>query len=141
MASRALLAVAARSLAGEDDVTLPQFRALVVLAGEQNLSVGQLAQALDIQTSTATRLCDRLERKKLIRRKVSDRDRRSVDVQLAPDGRRLVARVYARRRRDIARTASRMSPAARTQAAAALTAFAEAAGENHADESFRRAES
>ncbi|HYV60725.1 MAG TPA: MarR family transcriptional regulator, partial [Acidimicrobiia bacterium] len=58
-ASRALVAVAARSLAGvADDVTLPQYRALVVLATEGAQSLGELAAALGVHTSTATRMCD-----------------------------------------------------------------------------------
>ncbi|MGZ6975501.1 MAG: MarR family transcriptional regulator, partial [Acidimicrobiia bacterium] len=54
LASRALVGVAARSLAEvEDEVTLPQFRALVVLAtADRNL--GDLAEALDVHPSTAT---------------------------------------------------------------------------------------
>ena len=67
LASRALVGVAARSLAGvEEQVTLVQYRALVLLdAGPQN--VGTLAKALGIHPSTATRLCDRLTTKGLVK--------------------------------------------------------------------------
>ena len=66
VASRALVGVAARSLAGVDDVTLPQYRALVVLTRPVSITIGDLATTLDIHRSTATRLCDRLERKGLV---------------------------------------------------------------------------
>jgi DNA-binding Lrp family transcriptional regulator len=66
-ASRALVGVAARSLAVVDpEVTLPQYRALVVLASRGPRLVGELAEALVIHPSTATRLCDRLVAKKLV---------------------------------------------------------------------------
>src|SRR4029078_9681087 len=83
VASRALVGVAARSLAGVDDVTLPQYRALCVLTRPVSVTIGDLAMTLDIHRSTATRLCDRLERKGLIRRRpgVSD-DRRETPVGL-----------------------------------------------------------
>src|SRR6476659_9486342 len=69
IASRALVGVAARSLVGVDDITLPQYRALVVLTRPAPVTIGDLATALDIHRSTATRLCDRLERKGLVRRR------------------------------------------------------------------------
>ena len=63
-ASRALVAVAARSLAeAGDEVTLPQYRALVVLAAQGPRGTAELAAALAVNPSTATRMCDRLVRK------------------------------------------------------------------------------
>jgi DNA-binding MarR family transcriptional regulator len=130
IASRALVGVAARSLADVEEVTLPQFRALVVLASRGSLTVSELAHRLDIHPSTATRLCDRLVRKRLIRRVEGRPDRRETDIVLASAGRRLVDRVTSRRRRDLAAIAKRMSAEERQYALAGLRAFAEAAGEN-----------
>ena len=60
-ASRVLVAVAVRSLAAVDhDVTLPQYRALVVLASRGPQRPSALAEALAVHPSTITRLCDRL---------------------------------------------------------------------------------
>src|SRR4029077_10764902 len=60
-ASRVLVSVAARSLAGVDhDVPLPQYRALVVLASRGPQRPTELAEALAVHPSTVTRLCDRL---------------------------------------------------------------------------------
>jgi DNA-binding MarR family transcriptional regulator len=128
-ASRALVAVAARSLA-DVDVTLPQFRALVVLTRPVGVTVGDLAQSLDVHPTTATRLCDRLERKQLIRRRPGvGVDRRETTVVLTARGRRLVDRVTDRRRRDLAVIAAAMTAADRQAAVRALTSFASAAGE------------
>src|SRR5712691_11894302 len=116
-ASRALVAVAARSLADIEDITLPQFRALVVLTQPTPATVGDLAEALDIHPSTATRLCDRLERKRLVRRHPGVApDRRETTVSLTAQGRRLVGRVTSRRRRDLAAIASAMAPGDRRHA-------------------------
>lgn len=128
-ASRALVGVAARSLGDADEVTLAQYRALVVLAGTPGLPTGELASALDIQPSTATRLCDRLVRKGLIERAQAEADRRETTLRLSPTGRRLVARVTARRRREVAAIVGRMPPAEAAAGVAALAAFAAAAGE------------
>ena len=67
-ASRALVAVAARSLAAPGMGTLPQYRALVVLAARGPQGTAELAAALAVNPSTATRMCDRLVRKGLVRR-------------------------------------------------------------------------
>jgi len=130
VASRALVAVAARSLAGIDDITLPQYRALVVLTRTTPVTIGDLAEALDVHSSTATRLCDRLERKGLLRRKSgASSDRRVTYVVLTAQGRRLVDQVTEHRRRDIAAIVSLMQPDALDHALHGLRAFAVAAGE------------
>src|SRR6185295_2515151 len=130
IASRALVGVAARSLAEVDDITLPQFRALVVLSRPVPVTVGDLAAALDIHPSTATRLCDRLEKKSLVRRQPgASPDRRVTPVRLTAKGRRLVGRVTDHRRRDLAAIASSMSDEDRRRVIRSMRSFAIAAGE------------
>lgn len=130
-ASRALVAVAARSLTvrSAKDVTLPQYRALVVLAAHGPRRVGELAQALAIHPSTATRLCDRLVERKLVRRAVDRTNRRETVITLSATGRKLVDDVTVVRRREIAEIVDRIPAELRAPAVAALVAFAEAAGE------------
>jgi DNA-binding MarR family transcriptional regulator len=129
-ASRVLVAVAARSLAGvADQVTLPQYRALVVLAAKGPQSLRELAEVLDVHTSTATRMCDRLVRKRLVRRRQSRQDRREVVLDLTPPGRDLVVEVTRRRRSEIARIVARVPRDQRHALVSALTAFGRAAGE------------
>jgi len=128
--SRALVAVAARSLAQFDDITLPQYRALVVLTRNSLVTIGDLAEALDVHSSTATRLCDRLERKRLLRRRFgASSDRRITSVVLTAKGRRLVDQVTERRRRDIAAIVSLMATQDLDHAVHGLRSFAVAAGE------------
>ncbi len=131
LASRALVGVAARSLAAiESVITLVQYRALVVLASGDTRTVGRLAEALGIHASTATRLCDRLAEKGLIDRKTSATSRREVDLGLSAEGRALVRSVTARRRREITKIIGRLEPAQRAAVVAAFDAFAIAAGES-----------
>jgi DNA-binding MarR family transcriptional regulator len=130
VASRALIAVAARSLADTAEVTLVQYRALVVLSRSNGVTVGDLAAALDVHPSTATRLCDRLAAKALIRRRAgAGVDRRATALNLTAKGRRLVEHVIDRRRRDLAAICARMSPTEQAAAVAGLEAFGRAAGQ------------
>ena len=86
LASRALVAVAARSLAETADVTVPQFRALVLLSQRPGSAVSDLAADLDIHPTTATRLVDRLVRKRLVRRQTLASDRRVTQLFLTAGG-------------------------------------------------------
>jgi DNA-binding MarR family transcriptional regulator len=130
-ASRALVAVAARSLssAAATAVTLPQYRALVVLAAHGPQRMGDLAEALGVHPSTATRLCDRLVDRQLVRRAVDRVNRRETSVALSPAGRALVDAVTDVRRAEIRAIVERIPAESRATAVAALRAFADAAGE------------
>lgn len=130
LASRALVAVAARSLADVvDDVTLPQYRALVVVATHGPQPLAQLAEALDVAPATATRMCDRLVRKKLLRRSHDAGDRRIVRVDLTVRGRALVSKVLQRRRSEIETILRNVDVAQQHQVIEALQAFAAATGD------------
>ena len=129
-ASRALVGVAARSLAGlEEEVTLAQYRMLVMLCARGPQRLGDLADELGVNPSTATRMCDRLVAKRLARRQRQTTDRRSVRVTVTAAGRHLVDEVTDRRRREIARVVEAMPPKGRASLVEALRAFSDAAGE------------
>ena len=116
VASRALVGIAARSLAAvEDTVTLVQYRTLVLLSSRGEMNVGSLADALGLHQSTATRLCDRLVNKGLVERSHPAESRREVFVALTPDGEGLVRAVNMRRRGEIGRIMGRMAPARRVR--------------------------
>jgi DNA-binding MarR family transcriptional regulator len=129
-ASRVLVGVAARSLSDiAEEVTLTQYRTLVVLAsrGPQNL-VG-LAEVVGVTPATATRMCDRLVKKKLVVRQSKQDDRRQVRLALTKKGLKLVSAVTARRRREIEAILSTIAPKEQTVLVQALSQFAAAAGE------------
>jgi DNA-binding MarR family transcriptional regulator len=129
-ASRVLVGIAARSLRGvEDEVTLPQYRALVVLQSRGPQSVLSLASELQVVPSTATRMCDRLVRKDLVHRGTADGNRRAVQIEVTDKGARLVNLVTRRRRAEISTIVGRMTESHQIELVEALQAFAEAADE------------
>ena len=130
LASRAFVGLAARSLAAVDgDVTLPQFRTLVVLAVRGPQRSIDIAEELRVNPSTGTRMCDRLIRKGLVRRMRSTTDRRVVRLRLTQGGHDLVEQVIRRRREELVRLVAATADLWQPVVTDALTAFAEAAGE------------
>jgi DNA-binding MarR family transcriptional regulator len=129
-ASRTLVAVTEQSLgAVAEETTLAQYRALVVLASRGPQRMVDLAGALGVTPSTAGRMCDRLVRKDMIRRHRARSDRREVVVSVTSTGRRVVDQATARRRALLADILGRLPAAQQADVAAALQAFAGAAGE------------
>jgi DNA-binding MarR family transcriptional regulator len=136
-ASRALVGIAAASMAGIDDVvTVPQFRVLVMVYSRGPLNLAAVAAGLNVNPSNASRTCDRLMKGGLLDRRGSDLDRRHVTLSLTPEGRRLVERVTRQRRNAIRRVLRKMPASERTALGAALGAFADAAGEPADDASI-----
>ena len=129
-ATRAMVAVAARSLAGLDaDITLPQYRCLVVLGARGPQRPADLAAGLQVDPSTASRMTDRLVRKRLVRRARTKEDRRMVRVYLTGAGRETVDRVTDQRRAELERMLEQMPARGRKALTAGLRRFAAAAGE------------
>ncbi len=125
-----LVAVAARSLADvADEVTLTQYRSLVVLAARGPQSVAAMADELSVTPSTVSRLSDRLVRKGLVRRREDRRDRRAVRLALTSAGRALVDAVTERRRTEIAALLDGISSAEQRLLVQALQRLSQAAGE------------
>jgi DNA-binding MarR family transcriptional regulator len=129
-ASRVLVAIAARSLADVgEEVTLTQYRSLVVLASRGPQGVAALAEAVSVSPPTASRMCDRLVKKGLVTRRTDRRDRRQVRIALSPGGRRLVDAVTARRRTEIEELVATIPAASRDGVVEALRHLSETAGE------------
>ena len=124
--SRLMTGIVARSLAGvEEQVSVPQFRVLVMLwaSGEMNLST--IADGLGVNPSNASRSCDKLVEAGLIRREVDDRDRRSVRIRPTVAGRRFIDRVMATRRSMLAEVVDGLRPVEQRRLVKALTALIE----------------
>jgi DNA-binding MarR family transcriptional regulator len=130
-ASRALLAVVARSVAPVlEHVTVPQFRVLVVLSNAPApMRHRDLADALGVHSSTFTRTTDRLVAGGWVTRAENPENRRETLVSLTPAGRELVTRVTEARRDEIRAILTRVPPTERPAIVEALGAFASAAGE------------
>ena len=129
-ASRVLVAIAARSLADAgEEVTLTQYRSLVVLASRGPQGVAALAEAVAVTPPTASRLVDRLVKKGLVRRRTDRQDRRQVRIALTETGRHLVDAVSVRRRQEIAALLATIAPETQRSVVDALSQLAEVAGE------------
>src|SRR5690349_6357540 len=104
MASRAFVGLTARALAAVDgDVTLPQFRAMVVIAVRGPQRISDIADELQVNPSTATRMCDRLVRKGFVRRTRHADDRRVVQLRLTGAGHAVVEQVLTSRKAELER--------------------------------------
>jgi DNA-binding MarR family transcriptional regulator len=137
--SRVLVGVAARSLADlDEEVTLPQYRTLVVLVSRGPQRIVDLAQELAVTSSTATRMCNRLVGKRLVARQVRPDDRRAAWVTLTVTGRDLVGAVMRRRRVVISELVAELSLTRPLAFASVVNALVEAGGEPPDAEWWRR---
>lgn len=131
-ASRALVGIAATSLAAvEDVVTVPQWRVLVLIYTRGPMNLASVAAELDVNPSNASRTCDRLTKAGLLDRREAEVDRRNITLTLTAAGRRLVQKVTRQRRAAIEKVLRRMPAPAREGLADALAEFAAAAGESN----------
>lgn len=132
-ASRLLVAISSHSIALVDEnITIPQFRTLVILSNRGPINLATLAGLLGVQASAAGRMVDRLVSAGLINRLPHPTSRRELLATLTPRGREVVQKVTARRRVEIARIVEKMPPAERYGLVRALTAFTAAGGESSA---------
>jgi DNA-binding MarR family transcriptional regulator len=130
LASRAMVGIAARSLSEvSEDVTLAQYRTLAVLSAQGPRRLADLAEALEVSPSTATRMCDRLVKKTLVQRVRDDLDRREVNLSLTDSGRHLVQQVIDRRRERARELLDLIPDEGRPALVESLTMLAAAAGE------------
>lgn len=135
-ASRLLIAISARSIASVDEtITIPQFRTLVILFNDGPVNLATLAGHLDVQPSTAGRMVDRLVAAGMIHRRPHPTSRRELVAELTPDGRKVVEKVTANRRKELAGLVAKMPPRERRGLVRALAAFT-AAGRETAYEWF-----
>ena len=85
-------------------LTPQQYQALLAIegfSGSGEISVGELAEQLQIVSHSAVGLVDRMEKRKLIKRNVSKQDKRFVSIGVTPLGRSLLEKVAAIHRREL----------------------------------------
>lgn len=81
----------ARSLARDTSLTPSQLVVLKELAAKGAAQPGELARAAGLKQATISILLDRLQARGLIRRTRGAADRRTVQVQITPEGRAMFA--------------------------------------------------
>ena len=130
VASQALLALVARTIAPAlEQVSLQQFRVLVVLVGAGPHRLGALAARLDVVPSTFSRTIDRMEAAGWVIRSPNADSRREVIVDVTAEGRRLVEGVTDARRQEVVDILAKLPVNRRQAMADAFEDFATAAGE------------
>jgi len=80
------------------ELTLVQWRVLVIAAQAEGLRIGELAAHLGISIPSASRLARRIEAQGLLTALRSDDDRRATNIVLTEAGREIVDAVVRRRR-------------------------------------------
>jgi DNA-binding MarR family transcriptional regulator len=86
-----------RDILSNFDITPPQFNALLVLAYNDNLTMGELCKRLYLASSTVTDLIDRMEKNELVARERDPNDRRVIRLKVLEKGHTLIEQVMARR--------------------------------------------
>lgn len=81
--------------AGVPELTLVQWRALVLVGRGDGLRVGEIAARTATSPPSMSRIIRRLERRGLVRMDRDVRDRRAILVSLTPEGRRIRGAVIA----------------------------------------------
>jgi DNA-binding MarR family transcriptional regulator len=133
--SRIFVAIAANALSDDEEaLSLQQYRALALLASEDDQRPADLARSLGVTPSTTTSLCDRLAQKRLIHRRRRGTDRRSVYLEVSAKGRAELEKVTNRRSDLLREIFMRLPAATQAQVSEVLPPFIEAAGEADLDE-------
>ena len=96
-------------------LTPSKLRALDLLAEHGGLRIGELADRVGIDDTTATRLVDRLEDLGLAHRGTVEGDRRAIVVRLTSEGEELVAGVLERRQQFFVDVLGALEPEERLQ--------------------------
>lgn len=129
-AARIFAATTAESVAQiGDTVTLPQLRILVLASTRPSVNNSDVAQALDVHLSSASRTCDRLVRSGLLSRQTLPSDRRRIELTLTAQGQKLLAQVTAHRSASFSRILRQMSADDQTALSQALDVFVDLADE------------
>ncbi len=98
----ALLAQASHLISSEfhevvhaQGLLVSEWRVLASLAGGGAVSVGELAQVAVLKQPTLTRLLDRMEERRQVKRLPHDSDRRITLVRITPEGAKTVSQLIA----------------------------------------------
>lgn len=108
---------------GEDALEPGQLDTLDLLAAQHQWRMSELAEALRVDPSTATRAVQRLERSGLAERKPSDQDGRVVIVSATPHGLERHAAIECRRREMMSSMMAEFSYGERRELAELLDRF------------------
>jgi len=96
-------------------LTPSKLRALDLLAEHGGLRIGELADRVGVDDTTATRMVDRIEELGLAQRGPVEGDRRAIVVELTDDGHELVSGVLSQRQQFFVDVLATLDPDERVQ--------------------------
>ena len=117
IAADRLMAPWAAFLKETADLSHVQYNVLRILrgAGDEGLWAGEIGERLITRSPDVTRLIDRLEKRKLVKRRRDPNDRRAVRIQITDSGRDEIASIDQKSRNMLQSYMERV-PASRIQA-------------------------
>lgn len=98
-----------RQRMSQETLTLGQYSLLKLLFDSEPMTVGEIAEELELSLASASAMIDRLVNQKLVIRSRSELDRRVVTVRLSPTGRAQVENLHQHRREFLRQLFLRMS--------------------------------
>jgi DNA-binding MarR family transcriptional regulator len=102
------------------ELTIPQLRALGLVALRPGATMGELSEELGIRLNAATGLAERLVQHGLLERKADPKDRRLVRLQLTKSGHRALTACRRERKRRVEEALQQLSADEQSQIAEAL---------------------
>ena len=106
------------------DLSVPQFRTLILLQRWPHASISHIAEHLGASLPSASRLVTGLVQRKLIRRKASKSDRRQTPLELTATGRVVLRRAQRATLRSLAQKLQGLTEQERSNLASAMTLVA-----------------
>jgi DNA-binding MarR family transcriptional regulator len=124
VATRDLAGLALRSIDQVgDEISLPQFRLLLVVHEHGPCSSNEVARAMGLAASSITRLADRLTAAGHVVRGADPANRSIVTLDLTASGRALLRKVTRRRQRELTTLLEHLDPLTRAACAEGLRAL------------------
>lgn len=106
------------------DLTMPQLKVLMILASRKEATVGTLAEIMEASLSNMTGILDRLENQGLIERIPSISDRRSVNIRLTDEARKIFQQLNQSGFEKFSRIINSLTPDARNKVETGLRILA-----------------
>lgn len=85
-------------------MTTQKYQALLAIKGfpdREHLTIGELAERLQVKHHSAVGLVDRLAKRGLVRRTTGDKDRRQVHVHLTPQGEEIIEQLVLAHQKEL----------------------------------------
>lgn len=87
-----------REILQDYKMTIPQFTALQIIINNEDITIGELSQKMNLACSTITDLVSRMENTELVLRKKDEKDKRVVRIEVLDKGHEILHLVMEKRR-------------------------------------------